>query len=131
MPPDTPAAPGSTEDDGARGLLTLWAAVAGGWAGLFTPFAAAGLLDKLATHPAQAAHMERLGYGLWFELEILGCLLAATGVIGAPVGLAGSFAATVVRDRRGADWPPIRTAFVGGYLAGLATGAFVTVVLYF
>ena len=112
-------------DGGARGLFALWAAIGGGWFGLFTPFATAGLYEKLTTPPAQAAHMERLGYGLAFELELLACLLIATGVIGGPIGLAGAYTATAVRDRRGADWPYVRTALAGSYAAGLTAGAIV------
>ncbi|MEM9702655.1 MAG: hypothetical protein AAF907_09445 [Planctomycetota bacterium] len=112
-------------DPPSRGLITLWAALAGGWLGTFTPVAAFAIYHKLTIHPGVAATNAQLGYDIWFELELLGCAGIATGVVGGPIGLAGSYAATLMWSWRSAGRSKLRTALFGAYTAGLTIGSLI------
>ncbi|NNJ25153.1 hypothetical protein [Alienimonas chondri] len=115
---DAPAKPGFW----ARFLGPENAAGLGGWAGVFGPMGAIFLfyafLEQAAGRPA---FPPATVYGLI-------CAASASLLLGVGAGGVGGRLVRFVERRRGASWPPWRAQFVGGFVAGVLTVLFVTVV---
>ncbi|MFH5804696.1 hypothetical protein [Alienimonas sp. DA493] len=87
------------------------AAGLGGWAGVFGP--AAVLFVGAAITGGVRNKSQWVFSGI--------CVASSSLIVGVMAGGIGSRAVHFVERRRGSDWPPWRSQFVGGFVAGVLT----------